>query len=187
MKMSGFSKEDYSKDAPTLGRELIGCFLCRRIDNETILRFRITETEAYYGEEDSACHASKGRTKRTETLYLGGGHAYVYLCYGMHEMFNIVTGPAEHPEAVLIRGIEGAAGPGRVTKKLFIDRSLNAEDLTTSGRIWVERGDTVRKIETTPRIGIAYAKIRDQKRKWRFVDRAADLIDGKARRPKGKN
>ena len=168
MKMPGLSREDYLKDAPTLAAELIGCFLCRRLEDGSILRARITETEAYYGEEDSACHASKGRTKRTETLYFSGGHAYVYLCYGMHEMMNIVTGPADHPEAVLIRGVEGAAGPGRVTKKLRIDRRLNAEDLLISGRIWVERGRGTVKTKTSPRIGIGYAKPRDRKRKWRF-------------------
>ncbi|MBR5623414.1 DNA-3-methyladenine glycosylase [bacterium] len=167
--MPRLSREDYLKDAPALAAELIGCFLCRRLEDGSLLRLRITETEAYYGEEDSACHASKGRTKRTETLYFSGGHAYVYLCYGMHEMMNIVTGPADHPEAVLIRGIEGAEGPGRVTKRLNIDRGLNAEDLAVSEKIWVERGEGKPKIKTTPRIGIGYAKARDRKRKWRFT------------------
>ena len=120
---------DFSADALALAPRLLGKFLCRRLADGTVLRRRITETEAYFGEEDTACHAHKGRTPRTDVLYAAGGCAYVYLCYGMHELFNVVTGPEGHPEAVLIRGVEGAKGPGRLTKLLHITRAFNRMNL----------------------------------------------------------
>ena len=88
---------------------LIGKLLCRKMcdeNGERIIKFRITETECYFGEEDTACHAHKGKTERTKTMYRRGGIAYVYLCYGMHSMLNVVSGPEGYPEAVLIRGVE---------------------------------------------------------------------------------
>ena len=133
------------------------------------MRRRITETEAYCGEEDTACHAHKGRTARTDVMYAPGGCAYIYLCYGMHEMLNVVTGPEGRPEAVLIRGVEGAEGPGRLTKLLKIDRSLNREDLVHSNHLWLESDGARVKFTSAPRIGIAYASKRDQSRKWRFT------------------
>ena len=72
---------------------LLGKLLCRKIDNE-IIKYRITETECYFGEEDTACHAHKGKTERTKVMYHEGGVAYVYLCYGLHSMFNVVSGSA---------------------------------------------------------------------------------------------
>ena len=102
-------------------------------------------------------------------MYSAGGCAYVYLCYGMHEMLNVVTGAEGRPEAVLIRGVEGAEGPGRLTKFLKIDRSHNREDLVSSNRLWIEADGTKVKFTSSPRIGIAYASKRDQKRKWRFT------------------
>ena len=157
------------QDAVAMAKALLGMTLCRRLDDGSILRARITETEAYYGEEDTACHAHKGRTPRTDVMYLQGGHAYVYLCYGMHEMLNVVTGPSSHPEAVLIRGIEGATGPGLVTKTMHVTRVLNREDLVSSKRLWIESNGMCAKFKATARIGIGYASRRDQSRKWRFV------------------
>ena len=163
---------DYRVDAVTAAKALIGAFLCRRLDDGTIIRRRITETEAYCGEEDTACHAHKGRTPRTDVMYSPGGCAYIYLCYGMHEMLNIVTGAEGRPEAVLIRGIEGASGPGKLTKLLQIDRTLNREDLIVSKRLWLESDGVAFKFTAAPRIGIAYASKRDQSRKWRFTLRS---------------
>ena len=163
---------DYRVDAVTAAKALIGTFLCRRLDDGTVLRRRITETEAYCGEEDTACHAHKGRTPRTDVMYSPGGCAYIYLCYGMHEMLNIVTGVEGRPEAVLIRGIEGASGPGKLTRLLQIDRILNREDLIASKRLWLESDGAVFKFIAAPRIGIAYASKRDQARKWRFTLRS---------------
>lgn len=166
---------DYRVDAVTAAKALIGVFLCRRLDDGTVLRRRITETEAYCGEEDTACHAHKGRTPRTDVMYSPGGCAYIYLCYGMHEMLNIVTGAEGRPEAVLIRGIEGASGPGKLTQLLQIDRTLNREDLIASKRLWLESDGAVFKFTAAPRIGIAYASKRDQSRKWRFTLRNKQL------------
>lgn len=165
---------DFSTDAVALAPRLLGKFLCRRLADGTVLRRRITETEAYFGEEDTACHAHKGRTPRTDVLYAAGGCAYVYLCYGMHELFNVVTGPEGHPEAVLIRGVAGAKGPGRLTKLLHITRALNRERLATSARLWLEDDGFAPKYVRTPRIGIGYASARDRLRKWRFVSKDAD-------------
>ena len=160
---------DYYVDAVTAAKALLGAWLCRRLEDGTVMRRRIIETEAYCGEEDTACHAHKGRTARTDVMYSPGGCAYVYLCYGLHEMLNVVTGREGRPEAVLIRGVEGAEGPGRLTKALLIDRSLNRENLVTSQRLWIESDGACPKFTGAPRIGIAYASLRDQKRKWRFT------------------
>lgn len=130
---------------------------------------RITETEAYYGTEDTACHAHKGRTPRTQMLYKSGGYVYVYLCYGMHSLLNIITGPEEHPEGVLIRCCQGAQGPGKLTKALGVDRSFNGENLLTGSRLSL-LDDGKRFVYTTaPRVGIGYASQEDQARPWRFV------------------
>ena len=97
-------RKDLCRPATELVPALVGKLLCRRIGEE-VFKYRITETECYFGQEDTACHASKGKTERTKVLYEQGGTAYVYLCYGMHSLFNVVTGKKGHPEAVLIRGI----------------------------------------------------------------------------------
>ena len=132
------------------------------------MRARLTETEAYYGEGDTACHARHGRTARTDILYAEGGRAYVYLCYGMHEMLNIVSGEKDHPEAVLVRGVEGFDSPGKLTRHLRITRALNAECLVSSTRLWLEDSAPLPYV-ATPRIGIPYASPRDRRRLWRFL------------------
>ena len=152
-----------------MAKALLGMTLCRRLDDGTVLRARIVETEAYFGEEDTACHAHKGRTPRTDVMYAPGGYAYVYLCYGMHDMLNVVTGPADHPEAVLVRGVEGASGPGRVTKAMQVTRALNREDLVRSERLWIETDGAAPRFKASMRVGIGYASKRDQARKWRFT------------------
>ncbi|HPR61825.1 MAG TPA: DNA-3-methyladenine glycosylase, partial [Prolixibacteraceae bacterium] len=105
-------------DAVDIAQKLIGKTLVRRFDNGNLLRLAITETEAYRGEEDLACHASKGRTLRTEVMYWQGGVVYVYLIYGIYWMLNFVTSEQDFPAAVLVRGLEGINGPGRVGKAL---------------------------------------------------------------------
>lgn len=131
-------------------------------------RLRISETEAYCGESDTACHASKGRTKRTEVFYREAGTIYVYLCYGMHWMLNIVTGEPEQPEAVLIRACLGAPGPGRLTKALGITGERNGESVLSSDVLWIEDDGFTCPIETDKRVGIGYASQEDQDRLWRF-------------------
>jgi DNA-3-methyladenine glycosylase len=130
--------------------------------------WEITETEAYRGEEDLACHASKGRTQRTEVMFGEGGHLYLYFIYGMYWMLNIVAGPAGVPQAALIRGVKGFPGPGKLTKHLGIDGSYYGESLITSQRIWLINGRNPGRIITTKRIGIDYAGEWKDK-PWRFL------------------
>ncbi|QNR86595.1 DNA-3-methyladenine glycosylase [Pedobacter riviphilus] len=175
-------KEEYylNEDVVSLAKDLLGKVLYTKIDNE-ISAGIIVETEAYFGIKDKASHAYGGRrTSRTETMYGSGGIAYVYLCYGMHNLFNVVSSKENDPHAVLIRGIEpligidiieqrrnmlhtkGAisAGPGSAAKALGIDRTFNAKNLT-GNEIWIE-DHAIRyqneDIVATPRVGIAYAK-----------------------------
>ncbi len=135
-----------------------------------IERHIITETEAYMGPHDLACHASKGRTKRTETLYSEAGTIYVYLIYGMYELLNVVTSRKEYPAAVLIRGVGPYDGPGKLTRGLGITRSLNGRKLGRMTGLWIEepKKETTVRIHRTPRIGVGYAKEWAKKR-LRFV------------------
>jgi len=131
----------------------------------------ITEVEAYDGEKDLACHASKGRTTRTEVMYQPGGRWYVYLCYGVHEMLNLVTGPADYPAAVLIRGLDTVSGPGRLTKHLGIDRDLNGAAATRISGLHLEDHGVVlarSRIKSGPRIGVDYAGPVWAAKPWRF-------------------
>lgn len=135
-------------------------------------RVAITEVEAYDGEHDLACHARRGRTARTDVLYGSGGVWYVYLCYGIHEMLNLVTGPEGSPAAILIRGVEGTAGPGRVTRVLSIDRRLNRTPaLPASGLHLEDDGIVPRRGEVRrgPRVGVDYAGPIWAAKPWRFI------------------
>ena len=131
-------------------------------------RLRISETEAYCGEADTACHASKGRTRRTEVMYMEAGTVYIYLCYGIHWMLNIVTGEPEQPEAVLIRACLEAEGPGKLTKKLGITGELNRSSVADPGPLRIEDDGFACRIVTDKRVGIGYASREDQDRLWRF-------------------
>lgn len=166
------AKTFHVKKTVVLARWLLGKYLVRRRSDGREDARMIVETEAYCGEEDLACHARAGRTKRTEVMYGEGGCWYVYLCYGIHEMLNLVTGPRDWPEAILIRGVEGAIGPGRVTKALEIDRRLNAKVADPVSGLWLEDRD-VRvprsRIKVTPRIGIDYAGPIWSTKHWRFT------------------
>ena len=159
----------YRRDVLVVAPDLLGKYLVRA-DDSGLRRFRITETEAYRGAEDLACHAAKGRTARTEAMFMPGGVVYVYLIYGVHQMLNVVTGAKDEPQAALIRGLDAAEGPGRVSRLLGIDKSFYGEDLTLSSRLWLEEGEphASERILVTPRIGIDYAG--EWKHKlWRFV------------------
>lgn len=160
---------DFNTPAPELAPILLGKLLCRQLDNGETVRVRITETEAYFGEEDTACHAHHGRTKRTETMYKPGGVAYVYLCYGIHSLLNVVSGTVDHPEAVLIRGVEGADGPGKLTKMLEITRDQNGILLCPENKLWLEDDGVSVSYITAKRVGIDYADEQDRNRKWRFI------------------
>lgn len=157
-----------SQPATFLAGDLVGKLLCRRTESG-VLRYRIMETECYFGEEDTACHASKGRTERTATLYKRGGTAYVYLCYGIHSLFNVVTGKEDHPEAVLIRGVAGYNGPGKLTRAMAIDRELNGEDMVSSSRLWLEDDGYRPVVREAKRVGIDYATPEYRDILWRYI------------------
>ena len=156
MKTEKLARDFFTRNVLTVSPELLGKILVCKADNEFV-RYRITETEAYCGENDLACHACKGRTARTEAMYHAGGVVYVYLIYGMYWMLNIVTGAENEPQAALIRGLEGLYGPGRLTRKLHINKSFYDEDLTVSPRIWIEDDGFFPQYETGKRIGVDYA------------------------------
>jgi DNA-3-methyladenine glycosylase len=150
----------FDRSADRVARDLLGAWLVvRGADGETT-RHVVVETEAYLGAHDLACHGSKGMTKRNATMFGPAGRWYVYLCYGMHWMLNIVTGDEGQPAAVLIRGVGGHLGPGRVTKALGIDRSLDGRPATPRGGFWFEASGVrvpPRLVKRTPRIGVGYA------------------------------
>lgn len=162
---AGFFLRDVLEVAP----EMPGKFLVRRFDDGSVQKFRITEVEAYRGTEDLACHASKGKTPRTEVMFRQGGVVYVYLIYGMYWMLNMVTGMENDASAVLIRGLEGITGPGKVGKVLQLDQSFYGENLSHSNRIWLEDSPEKFRIETSPRIGIHYAGEPWVSKPWRFL------------------
>ena len=162
------TEDFYLQHATELAPLLLGKLICRQIDGQ-VIKCRITETECYFGETDTACHAHKGKTERTKIMYESGGRAYVYLCYGIHSLFNVVTGNKDFPEAVLIRGIEGFDGPGKLTKHLQIDRSLNGENLIVSDKLWLEDDGFECKYKTDKRVGIDYATEEYRNIPWRFI------------------
>ncbi|MBQ5313571.1 MAG: DNA-3-methyladenine glycosylase [Oscillospiraceae bacterium] len=166
--MKQLQKNFFTQDAYTAAQQLIGKWICRRIDGE-IFKFQINETECYIGNGDTACHASKGKTPRTSVMWNEGGVCYVYLCYGMHNMLNFITGIQGEPEGVLIRGVVGATGPGRATKAMQIDKSFYGESLLTKDRIWVEDDGKKYDFVADKRVGIGYASQEDQDRLWRFI------------------
>jgi DNA-3-methyladenine glycosylase len=176
-------------DVLFLAKDLLGKVLFTEIDGETTAGI-IVETEAYFGVKDKASHAYGGRrTDRTETLYSHGGVSYVYLCYGIHHLFNVVTSVEDEPHAVLVRAVEPligkeimelrrnmpatkpsiSAGPGSAAKALGIDRSFNRKKLTEN-EIWIEDHGIAYQpdeIIAGPRIGVAYAE-EDALLPWRF-------------------
>ena len=162
--------EFFLRDVLEVAPDLLGCNIMRGFTDNMVKKYKIVEVEAYRGEEDLACHASKGRTERTEIMYHKGGMVYVYLIYGMYWMLNIVCSVDGNPQAVLIRGVEGFNGPGKLTRKLEINGSFYGEDLANSQRIWIERESDVNlKFTSTARINIDYSGPVWSRKKWRFV------------------
>ncbi len=188
-------------DVVEIAQKLIGKVLCTRIDGAPLTSGVITETEAYCGRGDKACHANGGtRTERTETMYQAGGIAYVYLCYGIHHLFNVVTNAEDQADAVLIRAVQPVdgkeimlerrsardvkpsltAGPGRLTQALGITTGYDTTSLT-GDTIWIEdRGhhfpdDT---IVASKRIGVDYAG-EDANRPWRFYPEKSNWVSKK--------
>jgi DNA-3-methyladenine glycosylase len=162
-------REFYSRDVLEVAPGLLGQHLVRMGPGGGRSAYVITETEAYRGGEDLACHASKGRTPRTEVMFGEGGHLYMYLIYGMYWMMNVVTGQEGVPQAVLFRGLREVSGPGRLTRQLELDRSFYGEDLVRSDRIWIEKSHSVSAYTAGPRIGIDYAGEPWRSKPWRFL------------------
>ena len=165
-----FFQRDVLKVAP----ELLGKILLRRFRKNLVSHFQITEVEAYRGTKDLACHASKGKTLRTQIMFDQGGKIYVYLIYGIHWMLNVVTGDENDASAILIRGLNDIYGPGKVGNVLQLDKSFYGENLSTSERIWIENSEHLAKYTTTPRIGINYSGEPWVSKPWRFILKSQD-------------
>jgi DNA-3-methyladenine glycosylase len=176
-------RDFYNQNTIKVAKELLGCFLVREYRGK-IIRARITETEAYRGFHDAASHAARGRTPRTELMFGKPGYAYVYLIYGMYSMLNVVTEGVDYPAAVLIRGIEVSVeasieaskknnifldGPGKLTKFLHIDKTLNGHDLALGEKLWIECPAKKKKFKITKsaRVGVDYAR-HCKEWKWNF-------------------
>lgn len=169
----------YRRTADRLAPDLLGKILVVHGAGGSVRAGRIVEVEAYVGEADLACHASKGRTARTRTLYGPAGTAYVYLVYGLHELFNVVAATVGEPHAVLVRAAEvvpagdaadgdaansdapgrtRADGPGRLTRALGIDRRFDGADITRPP-LTLHDGPPPSGIVVTPRVGVGYAGV----------------------------
>lgn len=175
----------YLQPVDQVARRLLGQLLCR---DSVVLR--ITEVEAYGGPEDSASHGRHGRTQRNAPMWEEGGRAYMYLCYGIHRMLNVVTGAPGHCGAILIRacepvaGVESVllrrrkakvtpellAGPGRVAEALALDLGFSGHALFEPGGLELREGKPPQRILAGPRIGVEFASAADRARSWRFVD-----------------
>ena len=171
----------YARPAAVVAQALLGSTLRVRAPDGVTRSGRIVETEAYVGPHDLACHAAKGRTARTEVMFGPAGHAYVYLVYGLHELFNVVTGGDGDPQAVLVRAVEPTAGsvgpdggrrgdgPGRLTRLLGIDRRLLGARLDTPP-LTLHPGRPPGRVVATPRVGVDYAGREWASARLRFVD-----------------
>ena len=162
--MTRLTYDFYHRPCLEVAKDLVGKVLVYNGN-----QLRISETEAYCGETDTACHASRGRTKRNEVLYADAGTVYVYLCYGMHWMLNLITGDVDDPQGVLIRACLDAPGPGRLTKKLGIQGDVNRVSAVNSDLLWVGDDGFRCQIQTGKRVGIGYASQEDQDKPWRFI------------------
>lgn len=163
------TRQFFTGDFISVARDMVGAYLCRVDSGGAIIRARIAELELYT-QDERGCHAFNGRTARNDAMFMAGGHAYVYLCYGLHNMLNIVLGNDGYAAAVLIRALEypECSGPGKLTRVLNITRADNKLDLCASdSKMWLEPRDTTPKIICAPRIGIDYAG-NDAALPWRF-------------------
>lgn len=177
------------KGLPSAPDQAAQALLGRYLVRDDLL-LRITEVEAYGGPEDSASHARHGRTPRNAPMWGPPGRAYLYLCYGLHWMLNVVTGPEGEAGAVLIRSAEVLAGldtalsrrhtarstpqlcqgPGKVAQALGLDRAFDGHDLLAPGGLELRPAPAPGRILAGPRLGIGFASPQDQARPWRFAD-----------------
>ncbi|MFW6104944.1 MAG: DNA-3-methyladenine glycosylase [Candidatus Bipolaricaulota bacterium] len=176
--MKRLGRDFFGRDTAEVARDLLGKHLIRKLECD-FLRGKIVETEAYYGKEDPPSHASGGKTPRSEVMWGKPGMVYVYLVYGVHLMFNVVTEPRGRPGAVLVRSVEPLEGleimvdnrdrcgmteltngPGKLTEAFGIDREENGLDLIESEVLWMEDGPNIDsgEIKTSGRIGVSEGK-----------------------------
>jgi len=185
-------REFFARDTLVVARELLGARLVRILDGQRLSGL-IVECEAYVGQEDSACHASRGRTPRNAVMYGPPGHAYVYFTYGMHWMLNVVTEREGFPAAILVRALqplegievmrslrqargrprkdgELTNGPAKLTQALAIDKAFDGADLVLGDTLWLEQVEPIAEgaVQSGPRIGIRYADEKDRGLPWRF-------------------
>ena len=163
----------YRQDVLEVSPQLVGKLVCRRLEDGTVLKGRILEAEAYRGQEDLACHARHGKTGRSAPLFEAGGISYVYLVYGLHWLFNVVTGGRDQPQAALIRALHKPLdGPAKWTKAFGITKAQNGLDLIHGEDVWLEDDGYRPLIKTLPRVGIDYAPSPWKEIPWRFVEEA---------------
>jgi len=181
-------RDFYLRSTVQVALDLLGCVLIHKTMNGDLYSGIITETEAYTGPEDTACHSSRGLTKRNRIMFGMGGLAYIYFIYGLYSMLNTVTEEKGKGCAVLIRSVEPlhgenlmminrkgryplVAGPGRLTEAFNITRNLNGTDMVTSDILYISEGIkfSADRIIKTPRIGIDYAKPEDRDALLRFI------------------
>ena len=190
--MGRFPRSFFCTGTLDVAAALLGAHLVRWFQGERLVG-RIVECEAYIGENDSACHASRGHTARNSVMFGPPGHAYVYFTYGIHWMLNVVTEVEGFPAAVLLRAVEPVdgigimrrlrqsrgvvrsardltGGPARLTRAMGIDKALNGADMVDGDVLWLEEGTAVppSQVQSGPRIGIRYAAEKDQIAPWRF-------------------
>lgn len=175
-----YDREFFSRSAVVVARDLVGALLCRRLPDGEIVFAPILECEAYT-QDDPACHAFRGKTKRTEVMFGPAGHAYVYFIYGMYFCLNVVTCPEGTPGAVLIRAVDWHAcnGPGKLCKQLQITREHNGIDLLdNSGELWICRGRAIprRRVKASERVGITQAEAEHYP--WRFFLDGHPMVSG---------
>jgi DNA-3-methyladenine glycosylase len=174
----------FARPADRVARDLLGAALVTRGPDGRTRRHVVFETEAYLGAHDLACHGARGMTPRNAVMFGPAGHWYVYLCYGLHWMLNVVTGAEGVPAAVLIRGAGEHAGPGRLTRALGLDRSYDGRPAGPRSGLWLELAPgpvPPRLVTRTPRIGVGYAGAWAEK-PLRFVVDPARLTTMKATR-----
>ncbi len=185
--LEALPRDFYLRPTEEVAHDLLGRYLVFDRDGATHIA-RLVETEAYLGEEDLACHASKGHTKRTAPMFGEAGHAYIYFIYGMYWCLNVVTQPIGRPYAVLLRAAEPVSdlpamnGPGKLCRAFGLDGQLNRVDLTSSA-LRITEGEPVpeERVCSSPRIGVAYAGPWAEK-PLRFFDSTSRAVSGPRRR-----
>ena len=159
----------FKTDTISLAKNLIGKWIETNIDGQIRIA-QISETEAYLGIGDSACHSYKGKlTERTKPMWEEGGTIYIYLCYGLHYLFNIVSCEKGVPEAVLIRAVVEGSGPAKATKYLGIDKRMNGVSMINNSQIRLLDDGQEYAFTTAPRVGIDYALEKDKNALLRFI------------------